>query len=382
MPHLPRAGGALILIPAPPKIGSYLPDDVTLLLKDLSGVALERDVRARERDMQGPGHYSETLPIEYRPTGRYRETFEEILSTHADETALLVATLADRLINRKGDGVVIVSLARAGTPIGVLVRRAIAARHGISVPHYSISIIRDRGIDRQALRFILQRHRPGDLQFLDGWTGKGTITNELRRSLAHFSASDGFHLDPELAVLADPGRTSSLFATREDALIPSACLNATIAGLISRTVLNEDVIGPNDFHGAKWYRELAAEDVSQRFIDTIAARFGDVAPHVAATIQAASRCPPPDQEGRRVASAIAADLSLPTINLVKPGIGETTRMLLRRRPWLVIVNPAMAHRLHHVQLLARERRVRILPRRDMPFACCGVIRPEQAPALP
>ena len=47
-----------------------------------------------------------------------------------------------------------------------------------------------------------------------------------------------------------------MFGTREDYLIPSACLNSTVSGLVSRTVFNTDHIGPDDFHGAKFYAEL------------------------------------------------------------------------------------------------------------------------------
>ena len=45
-----------------------------------------------------------------------------------------------------------------------------------------------------------------------------------------------------MAVLADPGYCTSIYGTREDFLIPSACLNATVSGLISRTVLNDTFI--------------------------------------------------------------------------------------------------------------------------------------------
>ncbi|MET7778785.1 cysteine protease StiP domain-containing protein, partial [Streptomyces sp. NPDC005388] len=31
---------------------------------------------------------------------------------------------------------------------------------------------------------------------------------------------------------------------------PSACLNSTVSGLISRTVLRSDLVGEYDFHGA------------------------------------------------------------------------------------------------------------------------------------
>jgi hypothetical protein len=51
--------------------------------------------------------------------------------------------------------VVIASLARAGTPIGVLLLRTLRAQ-GVPAVHYSISIIRDRGIDRVARTISLR----------------------------------------------------------------------------------------------------------------------------------------------------------------------------------------------------------------------------------
>jgi hypothetical protein len=57
-------------------------------------------------------------------------------------------------------------------------------RLGRAAPHYSISIIRDRGLDPAALAHIAARHEPADVVFVDGWTGKGAIAGELHRSLA------------------------------------------------------------------------------------------------------------------------------------------------------------------------------------------------------
>ena len=48
-----------------------------------------------------------------------------------------------------------------------------------------------------------------------------------------------------LAVLADPGVCAPILGTRDDFLIPSACLNSTVSGLVSRTVLRDDLIGPH-----------------------------------------------------------------------------------------------------------------------------------------
>ena len=167
----------------------------------------------------------------------------------------------------------LVSLARAGTPVGVLMRRWARHAHGLDLPHYAVSIVRGRGIDTTALRWLAAHHDPADVVFVDGWTGKGAITRELaagpRRTFPGF--------DPRIAVLADPGGCVDTYGTRDDFLIPSACLNSTVSGLISRTVLRDDLVGPDDFHGAKFYRELAATDVSRAFLDAVSARFDDVA---------------------------------------------------------------------------------------------------------
>ena len=67
------------------------------------------------------------------------------------------------------------------------------------MPLYTISIIRGRGIDQNAIRYILSRHEGKDLQFVDGWTGKGVIYRELRKEISRFPG-----VSPDLAVLADP----------------------------------------------------------------------------------------------------------------------------------------------------------------------------------
>lgn len=53
-------------------------------------------------------------------------------------------------------------------------------------PHYSVSIIRDRGIDRNAINYILNKHRAECIQFVDGWIGKGAIFRELKKELEAF----------------------------------------------------------------------------------------------------------------------------------------------------------------------------------------------------
>ena len=79
------------------------------------------------------------------------------------------------------------SLARAGTPIGVIVRRLLRDGWGINAPHYSVSIIRDRGIDFRAVDYIRDRYGERAITFLDGWTGKGLIAGELRKAVSVYN---------------------------------------------------------------------------------------------------------------------------------------------------------------------------------------------------
>lgn len=352
--------------------GSYPPGDVTFLLTDISDRIVEQPVESREAWLQsGVAHYSETLPVEYRPSAEYLALFHELLAAQSHEIALLTAVLGERLLEET-DQPVLASLARAGTPVGVLLRRWMA-RRGVDAAHYSVSIVRDRGIDSNALRWITQRHDPRRIRFIDGWTGKGVIATELRRAAQEFPA-----IDPRLAVLADPGWCSELFATRDDVLIPSATLNATVSGLVSRTVLN-DLIGPEDFHGAKSYPELAAEDLSQHFVDTVTQAFDGVSEdEIAATGRAARSAPPPDHRGRRIVEALQREHGLPDINLVKPSIGEATRVLLRRVPFLLLVDPTTTQPLGHLRRLAADRGVPVEERTGLGYAACALIRPTRS----
>ena len=62
---------------------------------------------------------------------------------------------SEKILKQKGADVVLVSLARAGTPIGILAKRYIKYKYNLNLPHYTISIIRDKGIDENALKYIL-----------------------------------------------------------------------------------------------------------------------------------------------------------------------------------------------------------------------------------
>ncbi|MEV0927554.1 phosphoribosyltransferase [Streptomyces spongiicola] len=393
--HAPADHTPAVHVPAPetepmlpeplrgPEFSSYAPDEVGWLLQDLSDAELEAPTEEREEAIQSGGaHYAESLPVEYQPSDAYQALFQAALETSAARIARAVGAVTDTVLaehpQRHRPGTphherrpVLVSLARAGTPVGVLMRRWARHRHGLDLPHYAVSIVRGRGIDANALRWLAAQHDTADVVFVDGWTGKGAITRELTAALGGF---DGFV--PEIAVLADPGGCVRTYGTREDFLIPSACLNSTVSGLVSRTVLRTDLVGPHDFHGAKYYRELSGADVSGHFLDTVEARFDEVAGAVDADVKkllAADRAP--TWAGWAAVERISADYGIHDVNLVKPGVGETTRVLLRRVPWRILARRGAGADLDHVRLLAEQRGVPVEETDDLPYSCVGLIHP-------
>jgi len=361
--------------PAP--IGSYKQDDVTFLLKDLSDISLEQRTEDREAAMQTGGHYSESLPIEYQPTDEYIQLFQNTLSDSAIRIARAVGTVSERIIQKNGFDVVLASLARGGTPIGVLIKRYIKQMYGVELPHYSLSIIRGKGIDENALLYINQNHPYKRVQFVDGWTGKGAIAKVLIAACSQMKRKYGIELNDELAVLADPGYCASTFGTREDFLIPSACLNSTVSGLVSRTVLRSDLIGADDFHGAKYYKEWESSDLSRLFVDTISAYFDQIADSSKAeALQMEVDFAENEMtwQGMQDIARIQSDFAISDINFIKPGVGETTRVLLRRVPWKILVDRLDNPNLKHILLLAKDRGVPVEEYPNMTYSCCGIIK--------
>lgn len=341
---------------------SYNEKDVILLLKDITGMVEPQSTEEREKLIQSGKHYSEMLPIEYVPTEKYMEVYKETLKIYAKPTALAIGNLADKIINKRGSNVVIVSLARAGTPIGILVKRFIKMKYNIDIPHYSISIIRGRGIDNNAMKYLLDKYKPEQLLFLDGWIGKGAIYNELKKDISEYEG-----VSSEIAVVADPANITELCGTHEDIIIPSSCLNCTVSGLISRTFLRDDIIGKDDFHGAIYYGELKKADLSYDFIEKIEKQFDKESSIKSEMISGL---------GIDEVYEIAKVFDVDDINLIKPGIGEATRVLLRRIPWKILIDIRYKDdaQLGHLIRLAEEKNVPIeyYPLRH--YKCCGIIK--------
>jgi hypothetical protein len=343
--------------------GTYHSDDVIVLLKDITGLITPLGTQEREKLIQSGIHYSEMLALEYEPTPKYMEIYKLALNRYSNITAQAVERVAQQIWNDKGESTALVSLARAGTPIGILIKRYIEQKYNVKISHYTISIIRGKGIDKNALNYILSRHSADAIQFVDGWTGKGAIKSVLNEALKDYP-----QIKSDLAVLSDPAYAAEKCGTHDDFLIASSCLNSTVSGLLSRTFLRTDIIGKDDFHGAVFYENLKDKDVTYEFIDEVVSHF---------TFQIDYKSEPIslDMRGLNEAETIRKAFGINSINYVKPSIGETTRVLLRRVPWKILVYSLDDNEnLGHIYQLAKEKNVEVNKYPLKNYKACGLIK--------
>lgn len=334
-----------------PFSGSYLPEDVHFLLKP---VEMEMTpVEQKEQLIQsGEKHYSEMLSQEPEPTAWHLDLFARALEQGAERLAKEVVMLAKALADRFGETpVILVSLVRAGVPLGVMLHQTLREM-GKTSHHYGVSIIRDRGIDDTAMDWIEAQHGTEGIVFVDGWTGKGAITGQLRRSLENRA---GYPQDPRLVVLADPCGVSWLAASDDDWLIPFGIMGAPVSGLISRSIWSSEGL-----HGCVKCDHLSEFECSRLLVDTVAGcrRSLDLA-----AIPASPWVP---QEyvhlkirSEQVISSLAAEYDISSINRIKPGIAEATRAVLRRVPEHVLVRSVNDPDVALLVYLAREKNITI-----------------------
>jgi hypothetical protein len=352
-----------------PLVGSYAPEDCLFLLKPIK--ADYKTIENKEQLIQsGQLHYSEMIHKESAPTEQYTDLFYSMTELYKVRLAREVMRLAKMICEQRRDNITLISLARAGTPIGVLLQRALTQFYHKKSNHFSISIIRDRGIDEIALDYLLaQGFSPESIVFVDGWTAKGVITKEVHQSIKNFNQSRNVNVSDELFVISDIGGTADVQATFDDYTIPSALMNSTVSGLISRSILN-DQIGEGDFHGCVPYLHLKEYDLSNWFVDIITAEMkqDELSPECVETKQFRQKMT------QHFLNFIMEKYSISDINRIKPGIAEATRVLLRRVPDQLLIRSLEDENVAHLKRLAYEKNIPVTEVKDMPFGACALIK--------
>lgn len=355
--------------------GSYDPEDVTFLLKPLANPMLIGVDEKEALIQSGTRHYSEMLSPESLPSENYLQLFEKSLKENGRRMAWDALKLALLIQESRGEKITLVSLARAGTPVGVLLKRILQNTLGIpDVAHYSISIIRDRGIDTVALDTLRKTRTDESVVFIDGWTGKGVISRELDRSIARYNQARGASLDSGLWVLADLAGVATASSALDDYLIPSSILNATVSGLISRSIL-DDTIGDEDYHGCYYYKEFEPQDRSRAFIQVLEQHVQDLVDSGGGMAFSLPDLAIRNRAVKQLMGTLMRNYEVPDINLIKPGIGEATRVLLRRTPERVLVVDRQPEDLEHIHVLAREKGVPVEVVGDLgPYRAVSLIK--------
>lgn len=338
----------------PPPGHTWRPEDVTLHLVHEPPRLVSR---AEKEALIADGvSYGELLEREGAPHAVQQQAYADALARTGERLGGQLASLAAHLA-RMGGPVTLVSLPRAGLPVGAVLGRVLRA-WGVDAEHHSVSIVRDVGVDRAALDAVVARRGGGGLVFVDGWTGKGSIRATLQGALRGHPAAWA-----PLAVVSDPARAATLAATFEDDLLPHAALNATVSGLLSRTFL-----ASGGRHGAVTWEHLAGLDVTNAYLEALTA-----------LALAATPAPLPPRPTGPDPVARALELArgtgpAPDPHKVKPSVGEATRVFLRRHPARLLVRDRVDPEVAHLLALAEAGGVPVEVMPALPYRVVAVAR--------
>lgn len=348
-----------------PLSGTYSKEDVHFLLAESHYDVLNLEEK-QHAIRQGIIHYSECINEEDAPSSSYLQFYFAALQRHQIRLAKECITLAQRIFaTRTQEQIIWVSLARAGTPIGILLHR-LCTYWNIPSWHYSISVIKnqDHGLDLVALNKIANQHDGiADVVWVDGWVGRGSIYGYLQHSIATWNKLHKTTATPPLAVISDPSGHAEFYATQEDYLLPHALLNATISGCISRTT--QPLLNNHSPHGAKFFDQLVPYDQSINYVECIWKNILLLKPTLS---------PPPAQANSSLKNSFNDALTclrMQSIAInedsIKVGIPETTRVFLRRTPDTLFIKNMDDPDTHHLIYLAQQRKSRIIECASLPY---------------
>ena len=184
---------------------------------------------------------------EYRPTAEALHLFEHALNRSARRLALAVGITTEKVLSCRGPEPILVSLCQTGTPIGVLMRRWAAWRHGVALPHYTISVVRVTA--STTMRCPTYSTATMSRRSSSSTAGPARAPSLVSSPRPCTERRHGTAPPNSLAVLVDPGDCAAIAGTADDFLVPNACLNATVSGLVSRTVVIPELSVPTSSTG-------------------------------------------------------------------------------------------------------------------------------------
>ncbi|MBY0358484.1 MAG: hypothetical protein K2W82_10830 [Candidatus Obscuribacterales bacterium] len=355
--------------------GSYDKSDCLFLLTEISTNRIAEQEAAVATGATQIGHYRQLLPQEAAPEPCFFDIYDLALDVYKERVAREVMRLAMAILRRsQGGPIVLASLARAGTPYGALLVRALRVLGREDAVHYSISLIHKHGVDKNALDYILAQHPGCAFWFIDGWTGKGGISRELHRSVTEYNSERGTNLPTKLAVIADLAGMACLASTTDDYMIPSAPIDAPLNGLVSRTIVSHADIGPTDFHGGMIYEHLADCDRSNDFIGEISVLFpkasraedgvnGLVTPHMQ------------EQASRRswdTLTRLKTELGIEDDDLIKHGMCESIRAVKRRPMRRFYLRELFHPRNFALRAMAKAKGIELVSAPDSAYDCIAI----------
>ena len=321
---------------------TYNLNDVEFLLTDVTGKVPQVTVEEK-KERVNRGEYPRSILIEeYKMDKKYLDTCLQLGQDYIKQTAIAVGNLAEQLYKYKTENLVLVSIVRSGIPIGILVKRYLKNKYNIDVYHYAISLI--EGLDKNGMKYILSKHKPEYIQFIDSWTGKGTVTRDVINS-----AKDYEGVDASLAVLSDCLNLTKYCGIREDIAIPQAPINACITGLVSMPIHNNPFVGKENFDGAIYLEELEEMDVSQKYLDLVEKEF-DYSCNANGYTD--------NIEKVEEITKIAKDYNV-NLSQLNPGINEAARAILRRKVAKLLVKNKNDFQVKEIIELAKLKNIEI-----------------------
>lgn len=344
--------------------GSLGDENCIYLLKDLQGIVTPVPAQEKRRLLKEgrPGHsiLAEDPPISHSENALFLNLLEE----NRAEIAKCVGVLCESILEQKQSFPIIVSLARGGVAYGALCRQYFKKFCHVDIPHYCVSLIRNVGIDENALNYIVRKHGDRPIQFIDGWTGSGFLSAQLDKYISLYNHKNGTQISAKLAVLADTSHICQLSGTRKDILLPDCCLNSTVCGLISSVYYDPAVIGPEDFHGAVVWDSLQHQDFSKYFLDTVTASLVKQQPKSEQVT---------GNYGREVSHRLSSELMIDDSKRIRLGIGESTRALFRSDISRILSVDPSDPRLTFLAKLASSKGVRIEQYDTGEYACVTIL---------